>query len=174
MHLLWVPKEYKIIKEQGLINNKSKYKNEFKTRCQRPCQYNFHLAPFWTLSYFRVWLRQSFRKMSTFKIGKEWKKGFLPPVLIHLCLTLWNSDPNYLLPSGRLIPSLLVLSKDPAYLFLKNHREKLVYFWYCWILKEQELIPSSTPFPLTQSWRIQPRKDWSGKQWSYNSIQYLT
>lgn len=42
--LLWVPKAYKIIikKEQDLIINKSKYKYEFKIRCQRPCKYNFH------------------------------------------------------------------------------------------------------------------------------------
>lgn len=84
----------------------------------------------------------SFRKNSTFKIWKERMKGFLLPILIHLCLNLWNSAPNDLLPSGGLTHSLLVLSKDRSYLFLKIRESKLVYFWSFWFLKHLSLSHS--------------------------------
>lgn len=85
--------------------------------------------------------------MSIFMICKEWKR------FLALCL----HAPLFI--SMKLRPKLLAFfrkthpSKNPAYFFMKNHKEKPLWFGTA-----AGISSILTSFPHTHSWKIQPRK----------------
>lgn len=75
-------------------------------------------------------------------------RDFSPSVHMHLYLTLWNSDPNDLLPSGRLTPQKILLT----FSWKVIGKKKSIFG------TAARTCPILTSFPHTHYWRIQPRK----------------
>lgn len=106
----------------------------------------FSLAAFCALSYFQVWLRvlEKCQYLWFERNGRD----FLLSVYMHLYLSLWNPDPNYLLSSGRLTPQKILLTSSWK-IIRKSHSGFGTVAGISSIL---------TSFPHTHSWKIQPRK----------------